>query len=130
MAGRSEDLYLQHSFKYFLQKLFTIQPFVAAVMLVVFAFAITPKRFLHNIAADHTDTYNKLADGKTEFSKVGIYCQCDDFVAASPFTATYAKPEIKLPFNFVSYHEEMSLPDLFPAHIFFKLRGPPAFPAV
>ncbi len=117
---------MQHSFK-FLRKLSTIQPLITSVMFVVFAFAITPKRFLHNLAADHKDTYSKPADGKTEFSKAGIYCQCDNFVAASPFTATDVKPEIKLPFIFVSYQEEMSSPDLFSAHIFFKLRGPPAF---
>lgn len=120
---------MQHSFK-FLRKLSTIQPLITAVMLIVFALAITPKRFLHNLVVNHKDNYSKLTNGKTEFSKVRITCQCDNLVATSPFTDISEKPEIKLPFIFVSYQEEMSSSNLFPAHIYFTLRGPPASPPI
>lgn len=96
-------------------------------MLLVFALAITPKRFLHNLIVNHKDTYNKLTDGKTEVSKNGIYCQCDNLVATSPFTGTYNNPEIKLSFVFVSHQEAKAAVNLFPAHTYFKLRGPPVF---
>lgn len=96
-------------------------------MLLVFALAITPKRFLHNIVANHTDTYSKLSSGKNELTKTGYNCQIDNLVATSPFTATDEKPEIKLPAVFILPEVEICTPNLFPAHIYFSLRGPPAF---
>lgn len=94
-------------------------------MLLVFAFANTPKRFLHNLVANHKDTYSKKNDRKTEVSKSVFYCQWDNIVATSPFIVTDEKPEIRLVFTFISHQEKTSLSNLFPAHTYFKLRGPP-----
>ncbi len=95
-------------------------------MVLVFAFAITPKRFLHSLVAHHKDTYNKLTEGKTEVTKTGFNCQIDNLVATSHFTGISEKPEIELSSVFVSHKERLSFANLFPAHTFFSLRGPPA----
>jgi len=97
-------------------------------MLVVFAFAITPKRLLHNLVANHKDTttYSKLTDGKTELSKSGFNCQVDNLVATSPFTYRDEKPEITLPAFFVSHLEVVTLSNLSSSHISLTSRGPPA----
>ncbi len=94
--------------------------------MLVFAFAITPKRFLHNLLVSHKDSFKQITEGKTEISKASFHCQCDNLVATSPFTATDEKPDLYLPFIFVSYQVDVSSTNLSPAHPYFKLRGPPA----
>jgi len=95
-------------------------------MLVVFAFAITPKRFLHNLVANHNDTtYRKLTTGKTELSKAGFNCQVDNLVATSPFTNTNEKPEIEHPVFLFSYVQDVIASYLPSSHISVSLRGPP-----
>lgn len=95
----------------------------------MFACAITPKRYWHNLVVDHKDSSAKLVDEKTSLGKAGIHCQCDDLVATSPFNETTENTEISLSLVFVSYAAEITSLNLFPAHTYFQLRGPPAFSA-
>lgn len=55
--------------------------------MVVLAFSITPKRILHDWVAGHRDVrevcHEKAANA--HFHESGIKCECDNFVADSPF---------------------------------------------
>jgi len=95
--------------------------------MVVFAFAITPKRFLHNLLVNHQDTYNNLTAGKTEIGKDGFYCQCDNLVATSPFTGSNQKPEFVFLAYFIIYTQKAISPVYSATHLSLTLRGPPAF---
>lgn len=104
-----------------------IRRFIAALMLVVFSFSITPTILLHNWLADHTDTFKKTGGCDTE--QVGtkkFYCHCDNIVAESPFTETATfileVPEKRFRSESGSYiPETISFPQFY-----FSLRGPPA----
>lgn len=111
-----------------LAKSITIRPFIAGVMLLVFAFAITPKRYLHNLLVNHKDvvSYQKLTNGKTEFSKAGFHCAIDNLVATSPFTDVEEKSYNKLPVVFIAYAEVALSLNVSEEHSYFNLRGPPA----
>ena len=95
-------------------------------MLIVFAFSITPTIVLHNWLANHTDTYKKFADTKTQ--QVGnktFNCHCDNIVAESPFT----EPEIfknLSPFQIFLVAATVDIVQLPSSpQVFYSLRGPP-----
>ena len=95
-------------------------------MLIVFAFSITPTIVLHNWLANHTDTYKKSVDTKTQ--QVGnktFNCHCDNIVAESPFTQpeTFRNiPPVQI-FSIAATADIVQLPCT--PHIFYSLRGPP-----
>jgi hypothetical protein len=105
-----------------------IRSLLAGLLLVVFAFSITPRQALHNWLADHEDTTHPHCDygDVTHYGNYGFHCECDNLVAESPFTSQE---------DIIEYH---SLPVFagrrgFIAHCFyaeapgvFSLRGPPA----
>jgi len=94
-------------------------------MLLVFLFANTPKRLLHNLVADHTDTVNKRDDGQDKLRKSSFYCQWDHLVATSPFTETDEKPGIIVPlFFFTVQHGEVQKAP-YQLTGYSSLRGPP-----
>ncbi len=108
----------------------TIRTFAAAIMLIVFGVAITPTAYLHKLFANHKDTCNNVVDGKIQVNKAGINCHCDNLVATSPFTGAGEEVVIKTPCSFVLHFQQITSENLFTAHIFFKLRGPPAFVSI
>ena len=97
-----------------------------SVMLIVFAFSITPTILLHNWLANHTDSVKKtIVTNQEQVSKKLFNCHCDNIVAESPFTEPY---KILIP----PILQNFSLPgDNKPVHfskqafIFHSLRGPP-----
>lgn len=121
---------MQHSNKNNLLQNKIIKKSIAGLLLLLFAFSITPKKILHDLIANHKDTISKFpsANGKSQhINKATIYCHCEDLVAESPFTDPSVLIEILKPvvfsdqpvlriFNFHSQHQ-----------LFFELRGPPAF---
>lgn len=95
------------------------------MLLSVFALSITPKRALHNFAANHTDNSKKPGDGKTtQLSKAGFNCRCDDLVAETNFIPgailIIAAP-VALHRAVASFYSSF----LSFSHIWFNLRGPP-----
>jgi hypothetical protein len=99
---------------------------VAAFMLIVFAFSITPTIVLHNWLANHTDTYKKTTDTKAQqLGKQTFNCHCDNIVAESPFTepGTFKSLSPIQIFTVVTTVNILQLPSS-PA-IFYSLRGPP-----
>jgi hypothetical protein len=104
----------------------TIKQIVAAFMLIVFAFSITPTIVFHNWLATHTDTYKKATDSKgQQLGKQTFNCHCDNTVAESPFTG----PEIfksLSPLQIFAITTTVDIVQL-PCSptIFYSLRGPP-----
>lgn len=97
------------------------------MMLIVFAFSVTPKKILHDLVANHTDkSIGSATSPVTKISTNGFVCKCDNLVAESPFTEgtqEFVLPAIRV-FDVrqagVLYHFYAT--DRF----FFSLRGPPA----
>ena len=104
-----------------------IQKIVAAALLIVFAFSITPAIVFHNWLADHTDTLKKCTDTNGEqLGKQTFNCKCDNIVAQSPFTDP--DKEINTPVEniFSSVKVDKHVHFTTALHIFYSLRGPPA----
>ena len=103
-----------------------IKKIVAAAILLVFAFSITPTIVFHNWLADHTDTLKKSTNttGK-QIGKKTFNCNCDNIVAESPFTES-DKEIIVIPeqlFSLVKINNPVHFTTSL--HIFYSLRGPP-----
>lgn len=110
---------------------FTIRPFLAGILLTVFAFSITPRQVLHDWLANHKDTSHHCDyRGITHFGVNEFHCNCDNLVAESPFTS---QPDLfefhQLP---VLAGRAGFIPHLFyrEAPGFFSLRGPPVVSSV
>lgn len=65
-------------------------------MLVLFVFSITPKKYFHDLIADHTDNLIP-AKQSASFDDAGYNCHFEKLVAESPFTETVSSQ-----FNFNS----------------------------
>jgi hypothetical protein len=98
---------------------------IAAVLLMIFSFSITPKKLLHDAIATHKDKIAASADNSLQISNSGFACKCDSLVAESPFT------EQDNNFDFSSFQvfseEQSTIPNNFYSFtcFFFDLRGPP-----
>jgi len=69
---------------------------IAVLLLVLFAFANTPRKFLHDLVANHTDTRNMHSSSAIPLLQTaGIHCQADNLVAESPFEILAEIPTIE-----------------------------------
>jgi hypothetical protein len=119
---------LQQSSKRVLFKNTLLYRLAAFVMLMLFAFSITPKLYLHAIFADHTDTvFKKPADGKTQVSKSGFSCDWSNQVATSPFIEHDDAFEIGILCVYQSFIPHFPPQIIASTPFYFELRGPPAF---
>ena len=108
---------LQHNF---------IRPIIAALLLIVFACGITPKKTLHDLVASHKDTVRTM-DGShgDQLSIAGLNCKCDNLVAESVFiSAAAVSIKILLPVH-VAACEQYGVFSPTSFHWFTELRGPP-----
>ena len=99
----------------------------AFVMLFLFTLSITPRLYLHDWLANHTDSVFKETDtGKAQVCIRGFSCDVNNWVATSPFIEQEGSPDILL----FSVYQQLVLH--FPSQMiaqtpfFFELRGPPA----
>ncbi len=78
--------------RYKLNNCAIIRRILAFVLLLIFMFSSTPKKYLHDLIADHSDYYGFVhSDSDATISKAGFNCHCDDLVVATPFMkATFA----------------------------------------
>lgn len=75
-----------------------IQKFLAFGLLLIFVLSITPKLYLHDICADHTDFYGYTSNSDdTVISKAGFNCECQDLVVTTPFIQSHFSAEFTLP---------------------------------
>lgn len=69
-----------------MQKVSFIKSFSTILIMGILVFSITPKKFLHDLIADHTDTLSlPVHDGHDHIDHHGFKCDCDNLVATSPF---------------------------------------------
>ena len=61
-----------------------LKRFIGFFLLLVFALSATPKKVLHDLFADHTDSYAYSATGLV-VSKDGFNCDTQDEVVSTPF---------------------------------------------
>jgi hypothetical protein len=118
---------LQQSSKSLLAQKTIIRQLLAGVLLLVFTFSVTPKKFLHDAIANHKDKPELATNGnEPQLSYAGFMCKCDNLVAESPFT------DEPIYFDFaavkpVSVQKDTTLYHFYSStFFFFELRGPPA----
>lgn len=100
-------------------------------MLVIFTLSITPKLYLHAIFAHHTDiVYKKTDSGKTQVSKNGFACDCNNQVATSPFTEPGETPKIGALTIYQLYLLHFTSEIITNEQFYFELRGPPSYSSV
>jgi hypothetical protein len=101
---------------------------LAAFMLAVFAFSITPKILLHNFVANHKDTpFTSNFEKTAQFHKAGFNCSCDNLVVESPFTDDFSPVQITVQTFFPSRIARDINNFRNGYHFYLTLRGPPAF---
>jgi hypothetical protein len=104
----------------------TIRRLISGLLLCIFTFSITPKQWLHDVIANHKDSYAYSVDGKIILTTAGFHCNCDNLVVQSPFISYDGPAEVNAPAFFVLY-QSATISNLISAHHFFSsLRGPPS----
>jgi hypothetical protein len=52
---------------------------------LLFSFCVTPKRFLHDLLANHKDAQTSLTLPEQQIAASGYHCHIDDLVVVAPF---------------------------------------------
>ncbi|NML20601.1 hypothetical protein HHL16_06935 [Pseudoflavitalea sp. G-6-1-2] len=100
---------------------------ISAVLVLLFALSITPKKVLHDLLVDHQDDIAYHLKSAPLIIKSGFHCDTENQVAESPFTttATVILPQPAL-ITFIT-HNEKPVVGLHAVSAFhYSLRGPPA----
>src|SRR6185295_12212949 len=63
----------------------TIKRSLAAFFLLLFSFCVTPKRFLHDLLANHRDAQALYSIPQQQVAASGFHCHIDDLVVVAPF---------------------------------------------
>ena len=111
---------------YYLKQSNTIRKISAAFFLLMFSFCVTPKRFLHDILANHKDAQPFASVPLQQISQSGFRCQTDDLVVEAPFL-----PGIQANLQIVSDATQLGFSEPIQIVFFEYLsdadgRGPPA----
>ena len=103
-----------------------IKKIVAASLLLVFSFSITPTIVFHNWLADHADTVKKpdCSNGE-QLGRITFNCHCDHIVAESPFTDISKEIQLDADLLFLPEKVEKTISFVTASYSFFLLRGPP-----
>ncbi|MBX2932738.1 MAG: hypothetical protein KF825_00740 [Ferruginibacter sp.] len=103
-----------------------IRKSIAAFLILVFAFSITPTIVLHNWFANHTDTCTQQKNSQSsQISSATFHCHCNSMVAVSAFTepGQFEIAAVEKVFN-TATSAEIVQPTT-SLIIFHALRGPP-----
>ena len=76
----------------------SIHKFIAAFLLLIFAFGATPKKFLHDAVTHHLHTHQlktECSHHHVNVGEAGFSCQIDSLVVEMPFIATI-QPVVEL----------------------------------
>jgi hypothetical protein len=103
-----------------------IKRLLAAFFLLLFSFCVTPKRFLHDLLANHKDAQYSASLPLQQITTSGFHCNVDDLVVVAPYL-----PEIQtiVPVILSSNPLSFSDPLLLVVHLHLSHnegRGPPA----
>ena len=94
-------------------------------MMMLFLLSITPKIFLHDLIANHKDSYYSLSSTETQVTKKGIHCDCNSLVVVSPFLNESNSVSLTPPDYFVKYNCTLCNSFYSVNSYVFSLRGPP-----
>ena len=99
---------------------------ISALMLLLFALGITPKKILHDILVHHQDDIAYHHINAPLLLKSGFHCDTDNLVAESPFTGEEPAIIPEAPMVFITFNDAVvsSLHSI--TSFWFSLRGPPA----
>ena len=101
----------------------------AILLLLVFLFAVAPKRFLHHFFANHTDApiSSKLyaENSSSHISSTGFNCQLDHLVVESSFLFSISNSSIQFYPTFINLIFEKENKSVFSYASRCFLRGPP-----
>jgi hypothetical protein len=98
---------------------------LAAFLLVLFTFSITPRKILHDALARHADSSN--SNFKTpHVTTNGFNCNCNSLVAESPFTDDSYSIDIIVPLIYLESHQIPTFRFHTLHDVFTPLRGPPS----
>ncbi|MBO9631656.1 MAG: hypothetical protein J7578_00965 [Chitinophagaceae bacterium] len=98
---------------------------ISAVLLLLFALSITPKKVLHDLLVHHQDDISYHHDAPT-IIKSGFHCDTENNVAESPFTGEEPASIPEPPPVFISVNDAVSSSIHSFGVFHFLLRGPPA----
>ena len=103
-----------------------IRTVLAVLMLMVFAFSVTPKILLHNLVANHKDSEIKSNfSNEEQFSKSGFNCNCDNLVVESPFVNDFIPVHLSAAKQFAQHQTFFRNGFASFHHFYLELRGPP-----
>jgi hypothetical protein len=115
------------------RSLSVIHRLLAGWLLLLFAFSITPKKFLHNLVANHQDAtamnFPRENTGASQLSKAGYHCPCEQLVVQTPFVYQSATINYAIVPVFVVYQDQQFVSTYSTAPDVSFLRGPPALNA-
>jgi hypothetical protein len=104
----------------------SIKRLLAAFFLLLFSFCVTPKRFLHDMLANHKDAQSSASLPIQQVAESGFHCQIDNLVVVAPFLPGIQTidPVIESSIS-LSFSEPLhSIVFLYPSTV--DGRGPPA----
>jgi len=103
--------------------------FTGIFFLLLFTLSITPKRFLHDALANHTDSARSQSGDVQEVYASGFQCHADELVVDAPFipepAALYSHVTLFSSFDYAS----PLFPEISHSLLVSTVRGPPV-PAV
>jgi hypothetical protein len=103
-----------------------IKVLLSCWLVILFIFSITPRIFLHDLIADHKDSYFVSSSTDTQVAKKGIHCDCNSLVVDAPFFSESNYTHVNPLLFFIDHQYKIN--NCFysvDAHV-FSLRGPPA----
>ena len=103
-----------------------IQKPLAFVALLLFLFSATPKKFLHDLVADHQDFYAALPGDDPGISNSGFDCHIHDLVVSTPFLIANSFSETGTGVAYPLHTERSFDHYTLPTRITEDSRGPPA----
>jgi hypothetical protein len=103
-----------------------IQRFLAAFLLLLFSFCITPKKFLHDLLANHRDGQTAHSLPVEQISSSGFHCHIDDLVVVAPFLPGIQSLVTGISFFGILHFSEPAVSFSFACRNLPEDRGPPA----
>jgi hypothetical protein len=106
----------------------TIRRFFAAIFLLLFSFCVTPKRFLHDLLANHKDAQTSASLPYEQVAASGFHCHIEDLVVVAPFLPgfqtsippvltssplSFSEPLSYFVFSYLSHHDGRGPPVVF-----------------
>jgi len=105
----------------------TIQRLIAAFLLLLFTFCVTPKKVLHDLLANHRDAQTIHHLPVKQIAASGFHCHIDDLVIMAPFLPGIQSTIVGISSSSPWHFNQPSVSCSFASLSLPEGRGPPAF---